>query len=679
MKNKKIQIILFSMLLAGGFSSCEDFLDREPLAEVSPDNFFSTAAQLESYVIRLYPDILESHSQFGYGIYGNDVDTDNQAGDAAHNKYADGLWRVPNEEKSNWKFTQIYHCNFFLDNALARFGKNIDGSENTIVGDLAEIKHIIGEAYFLRACEYFKRYQMFGDFPIITKPLNDNLEELNEASKRAPRNEVARFILSDLDLACEFLNAKELPTTRINKDVALLLKSRVALFEGTWLKYFKDTPFVPNGDGWPGSEKEYNSNYIYPSGSIDDEINFFLGEAIKSSELVADKYKDKLTTNTGILQQSLNDEVNPYYEMFAKEDLSDVPEALLWRRYAREIQTHNVNVSASRGNFKIGLTRSYVNNFLMNDGTTVYSHGTYADGDGFYKGDRTLSDVRVNRDSRLSIFLKDKGQKNILIENSEGSAAQMIEPAPIIFKSDKEHGYSTGYTLRKGGSFDQKHYANGKGYTASICYRAAEALLNYMEASYEKNGILNDKARGYWNKLRSRAGITGTIESTLNSTDMTREAENDWAAYSGGKLLTDKILYNIRRERRCEFLAEGLRFMDLCRWRAMDQMMTIPYIVEGFHIWNTPIQGWYSEKELIADGSNTATVSPIENSEYLRPYQKNSKQVCYDGYRWHMAHYLQPIMIKQFMITSPDGATVENSPLYQNPYWPLQADLPAEK
>ena len=61
---------------------------------------------------------------------------------------------------------------------------------------------------------------------------------------------------------------------------------------------------------------------------------------------------------------------------------------------------------------------------------------------------------------------------------------------------------------------------------------------------------------------------------------MSKEAENDWGAYSGGKLI-DATLYNIRRERRCEFMADGLRYMDLCRWRAMDQLIEQPYIPEG--------------------------------------------------------------------------------------------------
>ncbi|MEI3118058.1 MAG: RagB/SusD family nutrient uptake outer membrane protein [Parabacteroides johnsonii] len=53
----------------------------------------------------------------------------------------------------------------------------------------------------MRAYEYFKRYQMFGDFPIVRNTLPDQMDPLVEASKRSPRNEVARFIISDLDSA----------------------------------------------------------------------------------------------------------------------------------------------------------------------------------------------------------------------------------------------------------------------------------------------------------------------------------------------------------------------------------------------------------------------------------------------------------------------------------------------
>ena len=119
---------------------------------------------------------------------------------------------------------------------------------------------------------------------------------------------------------------KDFQTTRINRDVALLLKSRVALFEATWLKYFKGSAFVPNGEGWPGKTKEYNANYQYPSGSIDNEINWFLEEAMTASKEVAEKYKLSLTKNTGIVKQDLATTENPYFAMFGQEDLSGVKE-----------------------------------------------------------------------------------------------------------------------------------------------------------------------------------------------------------------------------------------------------------------------------------------------------------------------------------------------------------------
>lgn len=678
MKTIKYLLTSLSITLCGGFIACDDFLDREPMSEVSPEIYFTDVSQLASYANSLYKDILPSHGQWGYGIFGEDEGTDNQTGLDANDRFTSDRWKVPNTETSNWKFEWIYRTNYFFSQVMPKFGETLDGKNNTIAGDLSLIKHHIGEVYFLRACEYFKRYQKFGDFPIITEPLPDNLAVLSEASKRMPRTTVARFILSDLDKAAELLGTTDMASTRINKDAALLLKSRVALFEGTWLRYFQGTPFVPKGEGWPGASKDYNAGFEFESGSLENEINFFLEEAMAAAKLVGEKYKSRLAVNTGILQQSADTPANPYFDMFAQEDLSSVSEVLLWRQYARGLETHNVNVVAARGNQGIGLTRAFVNNFLMQDGTPVYTHGSYADGDGYYKGDKTLADVRVNRDLRLNIFLKEPGQKNILIENVEGDNATLIETYPNITIVTPERAYSTGYALRKGGSFDQKHYANGAGYTAAVCYRATEALLNYMEASYERNHVLDATAREYWTLLRERAGITVPLEVTIDATDMAEEAVNDWGAYSKGQILTDRWLYNLRRERRCELMAEGLRYMDLCRWRSMDQMIKTPYHVEGMHLWNTPMKDWYNAADLIFDGSDKSTVSSPELSEYLRPYQKNSKQIGYSGFVWRLAHYLHPIMIKQFLITSPDGATISDSPLYQNPYWPTIADQPAE-
>lgn len=675
--HKYIATAFMAMAVAAGMTSCEDFLDREPMSTISPETYYSTAAQLEANLNDEYPNVLPSHSNWSYGLFGEDKGTDNQIEVTANDRYTTDRWKVPHSETDNWKFERIYRINFFLSEALPKFGEDMNGSQNTISGDVATIKHYIGEMYFLRAYEYFKKLQLFGDFPIIEQPLIDEMEVLREASKRSPRNEVSRFIISDLDKAYEYMSDIDLATTRINKDVAMLLKSRVALFEGTWLQNFKGTAFVPGGEGWPGTS--LYSDYQYPSGSIDNEVKYFLEQATTAAKTVGDKYKGNLTQNTGTIQQAANEPANPYFDMFAQEDLSSVSEVLLWRQYARGLSTHNVNSAAGRGNYRIGLTRGLVQSFLMKDGTPIYAHGTYADGDGYYMGDKTVADVRVNRDPRLSIFLKEPGQKNILFEvdNNEGTEAVMVEPYPEITNGDGERAYATGYALRKGGSFNRKYYANGGGYTAAVCFRAAEALLNYIEASYLLNGTLDGTARDYWTILRQRAGIDTNFEKTIKATDMDKEAENDWGAYTAGTILSDKTLYNIRRERRCEFMAEGLRYMDLRRWRSMDQLIDTPAHLEGMHLWNTPMEGWYNN--LIADGTNEANVSSKDKSEYLRPFERYSAQAAYNGCTWKIAHYLNPIMVKQFQLTATSGADVSTSPLYQNPYWPTVADKPAEK
>ena len=565
-----------------------------------------------------------------YGVYSYDNGTDNQIGQTPPSHFSEGEWRVP-QNSGDWSFSNLYHLNFFFANVQPKYGEDLNGSQNTIEGNLADIKHYIGEMHFLRALEYFNRYRKFGDYPIITEPLKDDMEILTEASKRSPRNEVARFILSELDKAAELMKDKDMVKTRVNRDVALLMKSRVALFEGTWLKYFKGTAFVPNGDGWPGKTKDYNANYQFPTGSIDGEIEWFLEQAMSASKEVADKYKNSLASNTGKIPQT-KDELktpNPYFEMFSKDNLSDVKEVLLWKQYVQGVNGHDLGLATNQGNFGIGVTRSYVQNFLMADGTPVYTHGSYADGDGYYMGDKEIKNVRENRDSRLSLFLKEPGQLYCIETTiSIPTNAWKDEPVPQIISSSGQYLYVTGYALRKGGKCDSKYLVQNKDYSSFPIYRAAEALLNYMEASYEKTGSLDGNAREYWQILRCRALVDDNIDKTISATDMMKEAENDFGAYSAGKVLTDATLYNIRRERRSEFISEGLRYMDLCRWRAMDQLITKSYIPEGIHLWNTPMENWYVDKDgnstLISDGSSKANVSSKDDSEYLRPLRKGA-------------------------------------------------------
>ena len=668
--NHTISKIIAGVLGLGALVSCNAFLDKEPLSAISPEQYYATEAQLQANVLYVYQNVLPMYGQWTYGIFGEDSGTDNQIGQTINNRYVNDLWKTGSSD-GNWSFTPLYHINYFFQQALPKY------QEKAITGTDANIRHYIGEMYFLRAWWYFDKLKLYGDFPIIEEPLPDEMEPLQEASRRSPQTDVVRFILGDLDQAISYMGSLNLGTTRINSDLAQLFKSRVALYEATWLQNFKGTAFVPGGTDWPGA-KMYPS-YSYPAGSIDQEIDWLLTQAMTAAKVVGDKYASQLTENKGYFQQSTDQAANPYFEMYTSEDLSGYPEVLLWRQYGASIGTHNVNVAAGRGNYVSGLTRGYVQNFLMADGTPVYTHGTYADGDGYYMGDKTLADVAENRDTRLSVFLKVPGQHNVLYEldNATGSHWTEIEEYPLITSGDSERAYSTGYALHKGGNLNRKYYANGGGYTSYPLVRAAEAMLNYMEASYLKNGSIDATADGYWRALRRRAKVDEDYQKTIDATDMAKEAENDWGAYSAGQVLTDKTLYNIRRERRCEYLAEGLRYMDLRRWRAMDQLISTPAHLEGMHLWNTPMESWYSDlKPYPEDGAN---VSSKEQSEYLRPFETLSSKNGFNGATWHMAHYLNPIGISHLLLASPTGKDADQSAIYQNPYWPIEADQSATR
>lgn len=638
------------------------FFRNPPPSNITPEDYFTTDTQLAAYTIGMYDDVFKIGRN---GIFSQDNGTDSHGNYIYSDLFVPGQWKV-SQTGGNWSFTNIHNVNYFFERVLPLW------KDNKITG--SNVEHYIGEMYFLRAYEYFSKLQALGDFPIIRKPIPDKMEILIANSKRAPRNEVARFIISDLDSAILLMNdvSPDGRKNRLSKKCAQLIKSRVALYEGTWLKYFKGTAFVPNGANWPGKEKDYNANYSFPSGSIDNEIGFFLMQALDAAKSVADKVSLETNTMADQLEKAVNEfasasMINPYCAMFSDDDLSNFEEILLWKDYDVSLDIrHAIASYGQRGNALGGLTRGMVDGFLMRNGLPIYASGSG------YMGDDYISSVRANRDGRLWLFLKEPGQLNVVIPSPQGIQSNPIEGYPDITNQIMSEGYNTGYTSRKGVNYDAKHNLEAYSYFGVPIFRAVEAYLNYIEASFEKNGSLDGIAQQYWMQIRQRAGVDSNFQKTIDATDLSEEAKNDWGVYSAGKFV-EPTLYNIRRERRCELMDEGFRFMDLKRWRAMDQMITTPYHVEGFKLWG-PMKNWYKPATLKYNIGDKSTVSAPERSIYLRIYEKTTTSLAYDGYRWSMAHYLDPIALQHFLITSTNNE-VASSPIYQNPGWPIEANV----
>ena len=662
MKLKMKHIVACALVGMGGMglTSCDDFLDREPITDVTPQAYFTTADQVAAYVNNYYNNALVDSrgqalfhtSSWNAGMACNDNNTDNYLKGDGDINWFDNNRRVPEGQNLMGDYGKVRIWNYFLNTVGAKV------EAGGVSGDPSELQHYIGEGYFFRAMTYFNMLVRFGDLPIITEVLQNEESSLQESSVRAPRNEVARFILKDLDEAISRLkDAGFKNNQRINKQVALLFKSRVALFEGTFEKYHKGTGRIPGDSNWPGSGF---------SGNIDAEIDFFLGQAMDAAAKVADGAE--LTENSHVMNPEFGQIYgwNPYFEMFSQPNLSKVPEVLLWKEYNKGLNiSHDVPNRLKEGDHA-GYLRNAMTAFVMQNGLPIY-----ADGSG-YKGDKSLDDESADRDERMQLFVfsnsdvlnSDVAEKAVA---DTGVVVRLMKP--FITNSSLETRNTTGYRQRKYYTYDynQKYSDELLGTNACPVFRSAEALLNYMEACYEKNHNLDGKAKNYWKALRKRAGVSEDIDKTINATDMAQEAKlNDLGVWSGSQMV-DATLYNIRRERRCEFIGEGMRWDDLKRWRSWDRLFTEKFIPEGFNLWDEAYKLYEGddvkeEEKIKADGTTESNCSMASVSKYLRPLQRwETNNRLYNGYGWMKAYYLDPIGILELKL-APN--------LYQNPFWP---------
>lgn len=658
MKFKYLSMLLLGASLTG-LTACDDYLDVVPESSITPGSFFYAEADLAANTINMYNSTFTyiAPGSYGISVFGYDNATDNQAATGYSTRWVPGQWQVPSSG-GEWDFSAIRNCNYFLDQVLPKY------EAGEISGNESNIRHYIGEMYLMRAQHYFNKLQNVGDFPIIETALPDEKDVLMEASKRRPRHMVARFILSDLDKAIEYLS-ETAPggKNRVSKDVAYLLRSRVALFEGTWLKHHAGTAFVPGGAGWPGVDSEgFNSQA---------EISYFLGEAMKSAKVVGDKLVGNLVENTET-PEGMNASyasINPYYTMFCDENLEGYSEVLMWRGYNVSLGvTHNIQQQLQNNGGGSGWTRGLVNSYVMRNGLPIYAAGSGYDVEWEKQG---ITATLQDRDSRIQVFTKRDG--DVESYNEDGSIINVDFSWAV--KGNSETRYVTGYGIKKGKGYKRQN-AHHTGVTGSVVYRGTEALLNYMEACVELNGSVDATADAYWKALRARAKVNTDYMVTVNATDLDKEAEGDWGVYSHGQQVS-KLLYNVRRERRNEFLGEGMRWADLKRWRACDQVNG--YHIEGMRYWGSIYENTWTD----ADGKDMVIVdveggagnmsSEAISGVYMRPYQISKvNNSVFDGYKFTPAHYLTPLAQSVFRKSSPDGQ-LENSVVYQNPGWPKVA------
>lgn len=187
-----------------------------------------------------------------------------------------------------------------------------------------------------------------------------------------------------------------------------------------------------------------------------------------------------------------------------------------------------------------------------------------------------------------------------------------------------------GLLWKKG--IDETWLENGKDVDPdNIIIRYADVLLIYAEAKIELNEI-DESVLEAINKVRARAyGVDfNQIESypSIKTTDQS------------------KLRSILRAERRMEFAKEGLRYMDLIRWKIADKALSRPiygmlYPVSLLKekVVETGLWFWPETPEI--DENGIPDFSPTEQKGLIAPISQRS---------WNNRQYLWPIPTKEVLI-----------------------------
>lgn len=477
---KKITIFLSAIIIFA--TSCQDdFLERYPLGELSPNTFFSSEKDFRLYLNSLYGSMVPR----AQSIYMESVDN------IVKSTVSDELTgqRVVPTSGGGWSWGDLRKINYFLANY------NNNGVNPTIA------QPYVGEARFFRAWFYFEKVKRFGDVPWYSEPIETNDDDLLYKG-RDPRTLVMDSVMADLDYAIAHMTAKP-SIDKATKWTALALKSRVGLFEGTFRKYHPEFN-LPNADR-------------------------FLQESVEASAQLI---------NEGPYAIQMGDPDKVYLDLFASLD-ANKKEFILARKYDADLAVyHNVNSYARQGD-KAGLEKTFVNSYLMKDGSRFTDQLFYETME-FYEETQ-------DRDPRLAQTIRTPGYKRIGEDNV----------------SLPHFGQSvTGYQLAKFVSGIEND-AYGRSHNDIPIFRYAEVLLNYAEAKAELGTLTQADLDQSINVLRERVDMPDLNMSEANA-DPDPYLMQKYTHVSGNNA---GVLLEIIRERGIELVMEGFRWDDILRWK----------------------------------------------------------------------------------------------------------------
>ncbi|MBO7070059.1 MAG: RagB/SusD family nutrient uptake outer membrane protein [Bacteroidales bacterium] len=494
MKKSILPLVLIFVSL-GAVVSCD--LTESPKSQAGTSLVFGSETGLRSYCYSFYsllPGGSNAHSQ--------DDDMVDYVAKPSFGLFETG--GLTPDSQSSWGWESIRNVNYFLDH-------NIDPDVPQQVRD-----NYSGIARFFRAWLYYNKLVDYGEVPWVDHVLNPGDPELT--APRDSRDVIIRNIIADCDFAFEHItadNSKNGMACFVNKWCALLLKSRICLYEASWRKYHAGTAYV--------SGCEISPEELYT-------------QAADAAAIIMESGAFTLHTST-----EYKNGRGSYRDLFSSDSvptdevmLAVQNDATLSVGYANYF--YNVQPT---GHYS--LTRPFVNTYLNRDGS-FYSE---TKADGTYK---TFFEETSSRDLRLNQTIR---AYDYTCKDAKGN----------YVSTTADYTYSlTGYHITKYTIDDVACNVYGANGNDIPVMRYAEVLLNYAEAKAELGTLTDDDWKNTIGALRRRAGITG------GNLDTKPTAVDNYLKNTFYPDITNPVILEIRRERTCELCLEGFRKRDLKRW-----------------------------------------------------------------------------------------------------------------
>lgn len=509
-KNIFLSSFLFILLFLGG---CSDVLDRPQKNDMIDDTFWRNETELRLFANGFYPNYFVGYNS-AWGVAYAPLMGYNFADDFSNSGVQSNFEsNVPSSRGSvseavDW--LSQYAGPSWNFAWVRKSNLFIDRLERVSKTNISDeaFKHWTAVARFFRGYEYSRLVSVFGDVPYYDKLFAET--DYTEMYKdRTPRGDVMDKVYDDFKYALDNMRTSD-GDNMLNKYVAAGFISRLMLFEGTWQKYHKNDQ---------ARAKKY------------------LELAVTAADVIIQSGKYDITTD--------------FRTLFGSQDLKGNKEMIMYRHYdAAQTTTHHIASYSNGIESQIpSANLSLAKAFLCNDGKP-YKLSTVANADSL-----NIKNMIKTRDPRFEATFQDMPK---------------VQSATLL--------YASKFIDRAGiniiGTVPPQYGSNTNTNDAPVM-RYSEVLLNWVEAKAEiatlgGTAVTQADIDASINKIRNRPldatatakGVKKTAPMSLVSLPDDPDRDSDVPA----------LIWEIRRERRMEFVFEHSRLLDIKRWKKIQYM-----------------------------------------------------------------------------------------------------------